>query len=78
MEQTDAQNAFLDGVRRALKLCEIEFSLSLTDAQKLIYKRISIYKEMERLCIDGNEAAASNLFLNNYDVLKNSSEEITK
>lgn len=78
MEQTDAQNAFLDGVRRALKLCEIEFSLSLTDAQKLIYKRISIYKEMERLCIDGDGVAASNLFLNNYDVLKNSSEEITK
>lgn len=78
MEQTDAQNAFLDNVRRALKLCEIEFSLSLTDAQKLICKRISIYEEIERLCIDGDEVAASNLFLNNCDILKNNSEEITK
>lgn len=78
MEQTDSQNAFLDSVREVLKLCEIEFSLSLTDAQKLIYKCIGIYKEMERLCIDGNKVAASNLFFNNYDVLKNNSEEIIK
>lgn len=78
MEQIDAQNAFIDGVRRALKLCEIEFSLSLTDAQKLIYKRICIYREMERLCTDGDEVSASNLFLSNYDILKNKSEETTK
>lgn len=78
MEQTDAQNAFLDGVHRALNLCEIEFSLSLTDAQKLIYKRIRIYREMERLVLMGDEVSASNLFLNNYDILKNKSEETTK
>lgn len=78
MEQIDAQNAFLNGVRRALKLCEIEFSRSLTDAQKLIYKRIGIYKEMERLCANGDEISAANLFLNNYDILENKSEETTK
>lgn len=78
MEQIDAQNAFLDGVHRALNLCEIEFSLSLTDAQKLIYKRIRIYREMERLVLMGDEVSASNLFLNNYDILKNKSEETTK
>lgn len=78
MEQTDAQNAFLDGVHRALNLCEIEFSLSLTDAQKLVYKRIRIYREMERLVLMGDEVSASNLFLNNYDILKNKSEETTK